>query len=144
MDKCPSCGGDSLFVQFGPWIDFEGQAHYGGRVAAWCNNMECDQRFWWHPTSGRVTRRNTGQTYTQYRANRLSTCARPHFDEIKATVTVGEADPERLTINESREMMGLDPLPGSQSGWRETALGWAYWLRGSFRLLLPGGKEKGS
>ena len=127
MDKCPSCGADSMFVLFGPWIDFGGDPHYGRRVEAFCNTIDCEQRFWWHPISHEVTRRNTGQTYAQYRANRLSTCRRPHAAEVAATI--GAPGPERPVV---------------ESGWRETALGWVYWLRSSILLALPGGKEQES
>lgn len=70
MDKCPACGADSMFAENGPWIDYQGQPHYGRRVPVYCNDIMCDQRFWWHPVSGRVTRRNTGITWAEHRRRR--------------------------------------------------------------------------
>lgn len=52
-------------------MDFDGTIHWGGKQIAFCNNPQCDQRFWYYPASGRITRRNTGLTYQEYRARRL-------------------------------------------------------------------------
>jgi hypothetical protein len=53
-----------------PAIGLDGKL-YGGRREAFCNNMSCDQRYWYIPRSGRITRRNTGITYQEWRLRRV-------------------------------------------------------------------------
>ncbi len=43
------------------FLRFDGTTLWGYTpVEAYCANYDCTQRFWWHPKSGRITRRNSG------------------------------------------------------------------------------------
>lgn len=71
LEICPSCKNqDSIFVAHFVAIGLDGKL-YGGRVEAFCNNMQCDQRYWYHPKTGRVTRRNVGLTYAEWKIRRV-------------------------------------------------------------------------
>jgi hypothetical protein len=66
LEVCPSCGiQDSIFLSHGPSVGLDGTLH-GGRTEAVCNNVSCDQRYWYYPTSNRITRRNTGMGYKDF------------------------------------------------------------------------------
>lgn len=72
LEICPSCKNqDSIFVAHFVAIGLDGKL-YGGRVEAFCNNMQCDQRYWYHPKTGRVTRRNVGLTYEEWHQRRYA------------------------------------------------------------------------
>lgn len=66
----PGCGHTSgVFTPDLHGVYFEGgYVLVEGRMKAWCNTVECEQRFWLYPVSGRVTRRNTGETLSERRA----------------------------------------------------------------------------
>ena len=71
LEVCPSCGvQDSIFLAYGPVVGLDGKL-YGGRREAFCSNMSCDQRYWYVPATGRITRRNTGITYQEWRLRRV-------------------------------------------------------------------------
>lgn len=71
LEVCPSCGiQDSIFLAYAPAVGLDGK-FYGGRREAFCNNVRCDQRYWYVPESGRITRRNTGITYNEWRLRRV-------------------------------------------------------------------------
>lgn len=68
IKQCVKCGDvDSIFVpDLSLAVTHDGVVIWGGRQLAFCNNCQCDQRYWWYPRSGRITRRNTGQTYPEW------------------------------------------------------------------------------
>lgn len=71
LEICPSCGvQDSIFLSHGPAVGLDGRL-YGGRTEAFCNNISCDQLYWYYPCSGRITRRTIGMTYAEYRRRRV-------------------------------------------------------------------------
>lgn len=89
LEICPSCGvQDSIFLARNSGaVKLDGTLS-GSRVEAFCNNVSCEQRYWYFPQSGRVTRRNTGGTYQEWRLQR--------FD-------LG-------SMNAARQSVGLSPL----------------------------------
>lgn len=66
MEECPHCHLDAGVFVVAPLAIREGRV-CEGRVQAFCNNPNCDGRFWWFPWGRRVTKRNTGLTYREYR-----------------------------------------------------------------------------
>ncbi len=71
LEVCPSCGiQDSIFLAYAPAVGLDGTL-YGGRREAFCNNCACNQRYWYVPATGRITRRNTGITYQEWRLRRV-------------------------------------------------------------------------
>ena len=61
---CPKCREvDAIFVPSpSVCVTFDGKPHfYPAKLEAWCNNSECDQRFWWFWRKEQVTKRNTGR-----------------------------------------------------------------------------------
>lgn len=71
LEVCPKCGvQDSIFLSRGPSVGLDGKLA-GGRTEAFCNSMFCDQRYWYYPTSGRITRRNTGIKYQEFLRKRV-------------------------------------------------------------------------
>ncbi|KKN84486.1 hypothetical protein LCGC14_0289480 [marine sediment metagenome] len=67
MTKCPQCDYDAIWVKdLSLCIAFDGtQIFYPRKVVAFCNTTTCDQRYWWYPTTGRITKRNIGP-YSPY------------------------------------------------------------------------------
>lgn len=82
LAACPQCAHDAIFVDYCFAVEFDGgrQVFGGKRVPAYCNNPSCDQRFWYYPDGGRITRRNTGPFSRYYRP--------------PVTAEVGEKGPE--------------------------------------------------
>ncbi len=66
LKSCPKCKADSIFLPLIPAAGYDGKL-YGSRNEGFCNNPQCDQLLWYYPRSGRVTRRNVGQTLAEYR-----------------------------------------------------------------------------
>ena len=62
MKQCPACGCElTMLVAAFLLVDYDGSiSPLQGRVEAFCAEEDCQQRFWWHPQTGRITRRNTG------------------------------------------------------------------------------------
>ena len=88
LEVCPSCGvQDSIFLSHGPAVGLDGRL-YGGRTEAFCNNVSCDQRYWYYPRSGRITRRNTGVKYQAFLRQRVDV----------------------MTVNAARRNLRLSPL----------------------------------
>jgi len=70
IEVCPTCGEtNSVFLLFGVSIELDGSPS-GGRTPGVCNSFRCDQRYWYFPTGRRVTRRNVGPTYEEWRKHR--------------------------------------------------------------------------
>ena len=67
LEACPKCNADSIFLPMNPAAGYDGKL-YGSRSEGFCNSPECDQLLWYYPRSGRVTRRNTGPTLSDYHA----------------------------------------------------------------------------
>ncbi len=67
LETCPKCGADSIFLPLIPAAGYNGRL-YGSRSEGFCNSPICDQLLWYYPRSGRVTRRNVGQTLADYHA----------------------------------------------------------------------------
>ncbi len=66
----PGCGHDSgVFTVEQPYFE-GGNIWVAGRIIGWCNRTGCEQRFYLFVATGRITRRNTGETLTQ-RYNRM-------------------------------------------------------------------------
>ena len=63
MTKCPQCDYDAIFVYDAYFcVEFDGiQRFPRGKIWAFCNDLDCDQRYWYYPKTGRITKRNTGQ-----------------------------------------------------------------------------------
>lgn len=118
LEICPTCGiQDSIYVDHHPVVGLDGKL-IGGRTEAFCNNTQCDQRYWFFPISGRVTRRNTGDTYQKR-----------HGYDLPA---VGEAGPESLN-------MASDPGDQLVEGGIAAPLKAAwYWVRAFFVVYVPG------
>lgn len=64
MRACPECGCTSVFAIPCIAVDLvTGEPHFGsGRVAAFCNNAACRERFTWFPRTKRIIRREGGPT----------------------------------------------------------------------------------
>ena len=64
LTECPKCGATRISVE--PryiTVHFDGTQLWGFvPVEAYCPRRRCEQRFWYHPKSGRITRRNSGPT----------------------------------------------------------------------------------
>ncbi len=75
FETCPTCEKqDSIFLMYGPYVKLDGTPG-SDRIPAFCNNTHCDQRYWYYPRStigAYITRRNTGVTYKDWRAARVS------------------------------------------------------------------------
>ncbi len=65
LKSCPKCKADSIFLPLIAAAGYDGKL-YGSRSEGFCNNPQCDQLLWYYPRSGRVTRRNAGQTLAEY------------------------------------------------------------------------------
>ncbi len=63
---------------YGPYVKLDGMTGRD-RIPAFCNNTRCDQRYWYYPRNtfgvSYITRRNTGVTYKDWRAARVSLAA---------------------------------------------------------------------
>jgi len=58
--ECPKCGTKFGLISDEPlYTDFTGKPALYYRKAARCSRHRCDQRYWWYPKTGRITRRNT-------------------------------------------------------------------------------------
>ena len=65
----PGCGHTSgIFT--GDTMLFTGDCRLiiSGRIKGWCNRGDCEQRFYVFPKTGRVTRRNSGESLRERRA----------------------------------------------------------------------------
>ncbi len=62
MKKCPQCDYDAIFVIDASFcVEFDGtQQFYPRKIPAFCNDSMCDQRYWYYPRTGKITKRNTG------------------------------------------------------------------------------------
>lgn len=89
LKVCPSCGRqDSIFVPGSMAVKLNGQP-VGGATVAFCNNTQCDQRYWYYPSSNRITRRHKGETYGEW----------------------SERQFKPRSINDIRECMGMPRIP---------------------------------
>ncbi len=70
FETCPTCKAQgSIFLMYGPFVRLDGTPG-SDRIPAFCNNVRCDQRYWYYPRSTGgpyVTRRNTGVTHKEWR-----------------------------------------------------------------------------
>lgn len=60
LTACPKCGRDTLYVKTSDYfmaVSMTSQKPIYGGLEATCWGG-CDQLFWWHPRSGRITRRS--------------------------------------------------------------------------------------
>ena len=67
LSKC-RCGHDAICaigVSFA--VEFDGSRIVAGKMAAYCNTLACNQRYWYYPKSGRITRRNSGPHSPYYK-----------------------------------------------------------------------------
>ncbi len=71
LKECPKCGADSIFLPLIPAAGYDGKL-YGSRSEGFCNSPFCDQRLWYHPRTGRVTRRTVGITLEEYTQQKLT------------------------------------------------------------------------
>ncbi len=114
-ETCPSCAAqDSVCLMYGPYVKLDGTLG-GDRIPAFCNNTRCDQRYWYYPRNtigaSYVTRRNTGVTYKDWRAARVSIGAvnsgrraedmPPLLVRIGDLPPVGEAEVAAYPVGES-------------------------------------------
>ena len=100
----------------------------GGRIAAFCNSYQCDQRYWFFPASGRVTRRNTGDTYQE------------RYDPL--VLIRQDIDPKPMMFHPSAPTRpDLDSDPGVKVWEGNIAApfkaAW-YWVRAFFVVYVPG------
>ncbi|HAM40587.1 MAG TPA: hypothetical protein DCP69_04430 [Candidatus Omnitrophica bacterium] len=58
LTSCPKCGAEDITTTYPLQIAMSDSWIYAARVPAECNHIGCDQRFWWYPASGRITRRS--------------------------------------------------------------------------------------
>jgi len=108
-------------------LDFDGVPHYGQRQAAYCNTITCDQRFWWHPKSGRVTRRNSGLTWRELRVRR----GLPDLTRVGAPVAV---EPHLPSVE---EIFGRPPFHKRAWAWYKAHV-WYHIERFGYRSMgLP-------
>ena len=92
LQICPTCKKqDSVFLPYGPPIGLDGKP-VGYRIQGYCNSVDCDQRYWYHPHSERVTRRNVGPIYAVWLERREYAQANLHI------------------TNAARGRLGLPPL----------------------------------
>ena len=149
LQVCPTCKVQySIFLPLPPAIGLDGKLS-GGRVEAFCNNVRCDQRYWYFPSSGVVTRRNTGGTYQDWRLRRVDLAV---VNAMRKNEGLSQLVEEPIPVGSYQGIViegdtGKLHFPArvpvtSQSGWRQTATGRVYWLRSTFRLMLPGGGKE--
>ncbi len=62
MKECPQCDYDAIWVSnISFCVDFEGiQQFYPRKLYGFCNDTMCDQKYWYYPKTGRITKRNVG------------------------------------------------------------------------------------
>lgn len=113
LEICPTCGAqDSMILRRAPAVTVDGSL-VGGRIAASCNNTQCDQRYWFHPRTGRVTRRNTGGIYQDWKRQdvelRFVNACRSTFS-LSELIEVPIPTPTRETLNDRRSAFGLPKL----------------------------------
>ena len=69
MTKCPQCDYDAIWVNDMSFcVEFDGTRRpmvFPRKIPAFCNTIECDQRYWYYPETGRITKRQIGP-YSPY------------------------------------------------------------------------------
>ena len=59
----PGCGHTSgIFTGHSALFTGDCNLVIPGRIKGWCNRGDCQQRFWVFPATGRVTKRNSGES----------------------------------------------------------------------------------
>lgn len=149
LEVCPSCDiQDSVFLTLPPAIRLDGTL-FGMRIEGFCNNTQCDQRYWYFPQSARVTRRNTGNTYAEWERQRsdLSTInasrkrvGRPML--IESSVYIGPEPPSlnvpRLYDVDESGPEGITIIPALPSRFRQYVYERWCWVRAFFVVYVPG------
>ncbi len=139
LDTCPKCSADSIFLPMNPAAGYDGKL-YGSRSEGFCNSPDCDQLLWYYPRSGRVTRRNVGQTLAEYWANQRKQYANFRFLNIMRRTA--DLAPLREVPDELWRTAAYEPPPLSLvARFRRSVVGW-YWyivaaLKSPFLGKLP-------
>ena len=81
LRACPQCGYDAIWVDQTFVVEFNGKL-VGGRMMGFCNTTACDQRYWFYPLTGRITRRNTGRFSAYYRRPAMAK-PEPHLPSVE-------------------------------------------------------------
>jgi hypothetical protein len=140
LEACPKCGTDNIFVPLVPAVGYDGRL-YGGRSEGFCNNLSCDQRFWYVPHSGRITRRNSGMTLKEYRLRHVDVdvfnimrrhAGLPPVAKLPMGVlTIVDPDPERFGILGERWLA----RPARRAG--RWLADWCAWFAAFWRVYRP-------
>ncbi len=140
FETCPSCAAqDSIFLMYGPFVMLDGTPGRD-RIPGFCNNTRCDQRYWYYPRSPKgayVTRRNTGVTYNEWRAARVSV-------EAVNSARLSEGLPFLVLVGETIDNdLGGCPVgeaaPEQIIGERRTLYSWYHWLRAAVLSMFKRG-----
>lgn len=143
LKVCPKCGYDAVFVPLIPAVGYDGRL-YGSRSEGFCNNPQCDQRFWYHPRSGRVTRRHVGMTLKEYTTKRnwqgVTVLDLINIRRRNASLAPLMEVPDKLRSTIPVELPSLSLLARLRRG----AVGWFWWivaaLKSPFLGKLPPSK----
>ena len=127
LKECPSCGADNIFVPLVPAVGYDGTL-YGAKSEGFCNGGACDQRFWYYPSTGRITRRTGGITLREWRQHGVSLDVVNALRANEGMSRLAEAadraepcpNPPQTTIR------GSDPFRGIKD--------WYYWLLAAVKL----------
>ncbi len=147
LEICPTCGvQDSIFLPFSPAVGLGGEL-YGGRMEAFCNNTQCDQRYWFYPESRRITRRNTGDTYAEWVLQCYSLSAINASRKragLELLVAEGEAERAGRALRTHMKMVGEQGPEGfvssspSRPSLRQRLYERWCWVRAFFVVWVPG------
>ena len=128
LKECPKCQTDSIFVPTTPAVGYDGKL-YGLRSEGFCNRTSCDQRLWFYPHTGLVTRRNKGWFLAEYQENQRNQYANLRFINLMRAL---EGLPQLVEVRD-------DPPPGfplaiwessrtPYSRLRSMFMGWFWWF----------------
>lgn len=132
MNVCPTCGDrDTVYLLLGVAVKLDGSP-MGGRTPGVCNSYTCDQRYWYYPENNRVTRRNVGHTYDEWRKMLEESRASLHLVNI-ARVSAGltelqEVPPTLITYTDDDDIVCFKRTPGPFV-WSPVLYAWG-WLVG--------------
>lgn len=144
LEACPKCGNDNIFVPLVPAVGYDGTL-YGGRTEGFCNSPRCDQRFWYYPRSGRITRRNNGMTLKDYRLRWV------HIDTVNAVrrnlglaplrpqIDIGEAERAATARRSHVRMVNATTLRGRFGRWLAD---WRAWIAAYCQAYWPFKRRK--
>ena len=141
LEACPKCQGDSIFLPTNPAVGYDGKL-YGLRSRGFCNRTSCDQRLWFYPRTGLVTRRNKGMTLAEYEENERNSYANLRFINLMRALT---SLPPLVEVQITPPGFPIKIWESSRTPYsrlRSMFVGWFWWFAAALKSPFLGSAQQ--